>query len=142
MRPFVVIVALMVLFAPFPVRAHEVRPAYLDISEDHPGEYDVLWKAPMLGEMRLALDPVFSGPVAALTPVTSRLTGSAAPARPTPLPAFPVPFTDQVTFRLPAAQTQAVLITDGLGRAVARLPSAKASKLRASTQSLAGSMMR
>jgi hydrogenase/urease accessory protein HupE len=38
----------------------------------------VLWKTPMLGDMRLALDPVFSGPAEALTPVTTRLTGSAA----------------------------------------------------------------
>ena len=58
--------------------AHEVRPAYLDLSEDRPGEFSVLWKTPMLGEMRLALDPVFSGPVEALTPVATRLTGDAA----------------------------------------------------------------
>ncbi|MCC3159139.1 hypothetical protein LJ737_17995 [Hymenobacter sp. 15J16-1T3B] len=56
--------------------------------------------------------------------VDNRLTAASTPARlAMPLPAFPVPFTDHVTFRLPAAQEQAVLITDGLGRAVARLRS-------------------
>jgi hydrogenase/urease accessory protein HupE len=78
MRGLALLIALMAMLAPLPVRAHEVRPAYLDISEDRPGEFGVLWKTPMLGEMRLALDPVFSGPVEALTPVTSQLTGSAA----------------------------------------------------------------
>lgn len=58
--------------------AHEVRPAYLDISEDRPGEFSILWKTPMAGQMRLMLDPVFSGPVAMLTPVAGRKTGDAA----------------------------------------------------------------
>ena len=70
--------ALATLLAPLPGHAHEVRPAYLDLSEDRPGEFSVLWKTPMLGEMRLALDPVFSGPVEALTPVATRMTGDAA----------------------------------------------------------------
>jgi hydrogenase/urease accessory protein HupE len=48
------------------------------VSEDRPGEFSVLWKTPMRGDMRLALDPVFSGPAEALTRVTTRLTGSAA----------------------------------------------------------------
>ena len=70
--------ALATLLAPLPGHAHEVRPAYLDLSEDRPGEFSVLWKTPMLGEMRLALDPAFSGPVEALTPVAARTTGDAA----------------------------------------------------------------
>jgi hypothetical protein len=32
----------------------------------------------MLGDLRLALDPVFSGPAEALTPVATRMTGNAA----------------------------------------------------------------
>jgi hydrogenase/urease accessory protein HupE len=38
----------------------------------------VLWKTPMLGEMRLALQPDFSGPVEAVTPVAIRRTADAA----------------------------------------------------------------
>ena len=36
--------------------AHEVRPAYLDLREDAPGSFDVLFKTPMRGDARLALD--------------------------------------------------------------------------------------
>ena len=34
-------------------RAHESRPAYLEIRETGPGRYDVLWKTPVLSGMRL-----------------------------------------------------------------------------------------
>jgi hydrogenase/urease accessory protein HupE len=68
---------LIALLLSVPSRAHEVRPAYLDLSEDRPGEFSVLWKTPMRGEMRLALDPVFSGPAELLTPVAARRTGDA-----------------------------------------------------------------
>ncbi len=57
--------------------AHEVRPAYLDIREDAPGEFSVLLKTPMQGDARLALSAAFSGKVEALTPVVSRPTGNA-----------------------------------------------------------------
>ena len=56
--------------------AHEVRPAYLDLREDAPGSFDVLFKTPMRGDARLALDVVFSGPVRIATPVISRMTDS------------------------------------------------------------------
>ena len=36
--------------------AHEIRPAYLQIREVAPGSYDLLWKTPAQGEMRLALN--------------------------------------------------------------------------------------
>jgi hydrogenase/urease accessory protein HupE len=78
MRWLPILVALASLLVPLPGHAHEVRPAYLDLSEDGPGEFSVLWKTPMLGEMRLALQPVFSGPVEAVTPVATRTTGNAA----------------------------------------------------------------
>jgi hydrogenase/urease accessory protein HupE len=61
-----------------PVLAHELRPAYLDVHEEHTGEFRVLWKTPMRGEMRLALSPVFSGRTKSLTPVTTRHTDNAA----------------------------------------------------------------
>ncbi|WP_429820565.1 HupE/UreJ family protein [Ensifer sp. B1-9] len=41
--------------------AHEVRPAYLQLHEERPGEFRVLWKVPMQGNMKLALEPQFSG---------------------------------------------------------------------------------
>jgi hydrogenase/urease accessory protein HupE len=36
---------------------HEVRPAFLQLIETEPGEFDVLWKQPMLGDRRLPIDP-------------------------------------------------------------------------------------
>lgn len=59
-------------------QAHEVRPAYLELHEDRPGEFQVLWKTPMRGELRLALSPAFSGKTELLTPIATRQTGSAA----------------------------------------------------------------
>jgi hypothetical protein len=36
-----------------PARAHEARPAYLEITETAAGRYDVLWRIPVLSGMRL-----------------------------------------------------------------------------------------
>src|ERR1700719_2114227 len=36
-----------------PARAHEVRPAYLQIDEVGPGRYQLHWRTPMLAGMRL-----------------------------------------------------------------------------------------
>jgi hypothetical protein len=54
-----------------------VRPAYLDIREDKPGEFSVLLKTPMQGDARLALAAVFSGRIEAIAPMVSRPTGDA-----------------------------------------------------------------
>ena len=42
-----------VVFAPS-VTAHEVRPAFLELTERAPGEFDVLWKVPAMGGAPLA----------------------------------------------------------------------------------------
>jgi hydrogenase/urease accessory protein HupE len=78
MRLLPILVALAALLSPLPGLGHEVRPAYLDLREDRSGEFSVLWKTPMVGEMRLALTPTFSGPTEALTPVATQMTGDAA----------------------------------------------------------------
>jgi hydrogenase/urease accessory protein HupE len=57
--------------------AHEVRPAYLELRETAPGSFDVLFKTPMRGDARLALDVSFSGLVERTTPVASRARDSA-----------------------------------------------------------------
>jgi len=71
-------VVLAVTFFPALSFAHEIRPAYLEMREEKPGEFSVLWKTPMLGAARLALDPEFSGDVEAVTPVTVRTPPGAA----------------------------------------------------------------
>lgn len=73
------VVALLVLYGYEPCAvAHEMRPAYLELSEQGPGEFSVLWKTPMVGDARLALEPEFSGDAKPATPVTTRTPGGAA----------------------------------------------------------------
>ena len=69
---------LLALLVPAAGLAHEVRPAYIDLRESQSGEYAVLWKTPMRGELRLALAPEFSGRSERLTPVATRESGGAA----------------------------------------------------------------
>ena len=97
MRWAPVFLTVMALLLSTPCRAHEVRPAYLDLSEDRPGEFSVLWKTPMVGKMRLALTPGFSGPVETLTPTwtpetpTETPTETPATETPTETPATETP---------------------------------------------------
>jgi hydrogenase/urease accessory protein HupE len=48
----------LLLFFAVSVQAHEIRPAYLKITEVEAGVFDVFWKAPVRGTMRLKIDPV------------------------------------------------------------------------------------
>jgi len=66
------------LLATTAAAAHEIRPAYLELREQPPGEFAVLWKTPMRGEMRLALEPEFSGDVKAMTQIMGRTLAAAA----------------------------------------------------------------
>lgn len=58
--------------------AHEVRPSYLEAQENRAGEFAVLFKTPMRGDLRLSLSATFSGRTELLIPVTTRMTGDAA----------------------------------------------------------------
>lgn len=44
-----------------PAAAHEVRPALVQITQTAPGDYDVTWKRPVIGDMALRLIPHLSG---------------------------------------------------------------------------------
>ncbi len=55
--------------------AHEVRPAYLEITESAPQQFHVVWKQPRQGARRLKIDPVFP---AACIKENERMTASAA----------------------------------------------------------------
>ena len=46
--------ALFLLVLAMRAQAHEVRPAYLELTERSPGEFDVLWKVPAMGGTPLA----------------------------------------------------------------------------------------
>lgn len=69
---------LAAILLPMASFAHEVRPAYLELRELQTGEFAVLWKTPMRGDMRLALTPAFSAVVSKTSPVASRESGGAA----------------------------------------------------------------
>jgi hydrogenase/urease accessory protein HupE len=58
--------------------AHEVRPAYLELREEKAGEFSVLFKSPMRGDARLALEVAFSGATRNIVPATTRTTADAA----------------------------------------------------------------
>ena len=55
------ILALLALLLPAQAFAHEVRPAYLEITERADGKLDVLWKQPSRGLMAVALRPRLAG---------------------------------------------------------------------------------
>ena len=54
------------------VSADEIRPAYLELREAGPGEFNVLWQTPLVGDARLALEPEFSGEATPLSPATTQ----------------------------------------------------------------------
>lgn len=49
-------------------RAHEVNPAYLELSETQAGEFDVIWKQPLKDGRRLRLTPQFPQACTATSP--------------------------------------------------------------------------
>jgi len=73
---YTIIILMMLL--PWPALSHEMRPAFLEITEKQPGVYNILWETPMRGDLRLSLSPEFSGSVEEITPVITRHTGDAA----------------------------------------------------------------
>lgn len=52
--------------------ADEIRPAYLELREVAPGEFDVLWQTPIMGDTRLDLEPEFSGEATPISPAATR----------------------------------------------------------------------
>ena len=53
-------VLLCCLLCALPLCAHEVRPAYLQLTELQPGAWNVLWKTPILDGRQLPLTPAFT----------------------------------------------------------------------------------
>src|SRR6266536_644782 len=66
------------VFAPTPSISHEVRPAYIELKEEAAlGVFDILFKTPMQGDLRLSLNVAFSAGVEPFGPILSRATGNA-----------------------------------------------------------------
>jgi hydrogenase/urease accessory protein HupE len=56
-----VLAAALLIALALPALGHEVRPAYLEITEHADQSYEVLWKQPVMGEMAVHLKPHLSG---------------------------------------------------------------------------------
>jgi hydrogenase/urease accessory protein HupE len=52
--------SVLFFFAPVTLRAHEIRPGYLEITEDSRHNVHVLWKQPIMGEVAIRLVPHLS----------------------------------------------------------------------------------
>ena len=52
------IAALLVLLAAIPARADDLRPGYLEWTENAPGRWQVVWKAPLLGGLATRARPL------------------------------------------------------------------------------------
>jgi hypothetical protein len=48
-------VVLALLFAFSSAQAHEIRPAYLELKENTPGQFSVVWRTPVMAGMRLPI---------------------------------------------------------------------------------------
>ena len=65
------------LLWPVPSAAHESRPAYLQVHETQPGQYEVLWKRPALGDLTLALAPIWPSDCRDLAPRSAQVVPGA-----------------------------------------------------------------
>jgi hydrogenase/urease accessory protein HupE len=63
------------------VQAHEVRPGYLALSQTGPESYDVLWKVPAKGDMRLGLRAQLPETCRSPLPRSSRFAGGTSTER-------------------------------------------------------------
>jgi len=59
MRRLLWILVPSILCVPLALTAHEARPGFLELREVAPDRFDLLWKQPALGEMRLRINPAF-----------------------------------------------------------------------------------
>jgi len=59
-RRILCLVVILLILAPASLRAHEIRPGYLEITEDSHHKVHVLWKQPIMGEVAVRLVPHLS----------------------------------------------------------------------------------
>jgi hydrogenase/urease accessory protein HupE len=69
--------ALVALLATLPAAADVFRPAYLELREAGPDRYDVFWKVPAAGELRLAITVKFPDDVREIERTPGRFAGGA-----------------------------------------------------------------
>ncbi len=77
LRPWRVIVAVLSLVLAYGAHADVFRPAYLELREAGNDRYDVMWKVPAQGEMRLAVDVQFPADTVQVTQPRGLFAGGA-----------------------------------------------------------------
>jgi hypothetical protein len=70
------VLAVLALLWPLMANAHETRPAYLELVEQRPSEWRVVWKQPVMGDRAVKLSPELSNGWLARKPVDEELTPS------------------------------------------------------------------
>jgi hydrogenase/urease accessory protein HupE len=71
------VIALILCSVPAITYAHESRPGYLEINEVEPGQYELFWKVPRRGDMRLSISPVLPVHCEDLLPLSRQATPGA-----------------------------------------------------------------
>ena len=82
------------------VQAHEVRPGYLALNQTGPESYDVLWKVPAKGDMRLGLRAQLPDTCRSQVPPSSHFAGGA--------------FSERWSVSCPGGLTDKTIAIDGL----------------------------
>jgi len=82
------------------LQAHEVRPGYLALNQTGPESYDVLWKVPAKGDMRLGLRAQLPDTCRSQIPPSRRFTGGA--------------FSERWSISCPGGLTGKTIAIDGL----------------------------
>lgn len=76
-RVVLVMLTLFFLAATATIEAHEVRPAYLELRQTGLETYEVLWKVPAKGDLRLPLEVRFPADCESITPCSEHKVGNA-----------------------------------------------------------------
>jgi len=91
----------VLLTVPFAMlKAHEVRPGYLELKETGTDNFDVLWKVPARGNMRLGIYPLLPDNCEAKSRIVTRTVGGS--------------FSDQWSVSCPGGLTGHSIYIDGL----------------------------
>lgn len=93
-------VVLLLLTYAVTLHAHEVRPGYLELTETELDSFDVLWKVPARGDLRLGIYPLLPDNCAATSRIVTRSVGGS--------------FSDRWSVGCPGGLTGGTIYIDGL----------------------------
>ncbi len=100
MRLVLIAIATLLLMPASALQAHEVRPGYLELVETETDDFDVLWKVPARGNLRLGIYPLLPDNCEATSRIVTRTTGGS--------------FSDHWTVNCPGGLTNGSIYIDGL----------------------------